>query len=143
MKISKHIDCGYNALPYLYNKDSLLNKDVGYFIGNSKSERLGLLKFSVMVFDTVMNNNAVNVEIYNRLEILYSEFVPVFSSQHVIAISDDFDLVGGDEFIPEYKTIVIFDNKNMVDSCKRFALGFDEFVEQVTKDFAIKFERVL
>ena len=126
---------------------SLLLKTAEHFIGKNRFERIGVVKFSVCVFDSDLNDERVNKEIYDRIEVLYSEFVSQYNKQYVIAISDDFDLVDRDEIIPEYKVIISYVVKECSGDIGDFSLTkiieFDEFVEQITKDFVIKFERVL
>ena len=127
--------------PIYLKENSLLLKKAEHFIGKDKFERIGILKFSIHLFDSNLNDKRVDDRIYEMIEILYSEFVPHLSTQYVIAICEEFDLIKYDEEIPEYNTMVKVDvNKEEIP----YIIGatFEEYKENILKDFIIKFERI-
>lgn len=126
--------------PIFIKENSLLLKKAEHFIGKDRFERIGMLKFSIYLFDSKMHDNRVDDRIYEMIEILYSEFVSQFNTQYVIAICEEFDLIKYDEEIPEYNMIV---KANINKDDIIIGASFEEYKKCVLKDFIIKFERII
>lgn len=117
----------------VYKDDSLLLKKAGYFMGHRSYEKIGIIKFSILFFDSKINNDVIDKAIEDKIEILYGEYDDVMQQQNVICICDEFEWIHRDNYIPEYRVVV---KRNVYDFI------FMDSIDRKDVEFEIIFERI-